>query len=148
MIEIKRLEANHVFDVAKIEALCFSEPWSENAFSILLGDGAFGMVALLDGVVVAYGGMLFVLDEGQITNIATHPEYRREGLGRMIVEALEREARTLGLSELFLEVREQNVAARKLYLSCGWEEIGLRKNFYSKPTDNAVLMKKDLLKGD
>lgn len=148
MIEIKRFEAKHVFDVVKIEALCFSEPWSENAFSILLGDGAFGMVALLDGVVVAYGGMLFVLDEGQITNIATHPEYRREGLGRMIVEALEREAKTLGLSELFLEVREQNVAARKLYLSCGWEEIGLRKNFYSKPTDNAVLMKKDLLKGD
>ena len=148
MIEIKRFEAKHVFDVVKIEALCFSEPWSENAFSILLGDGAFGMVALLDGVVVAYGGMLFVLDEGQITNIATHPEYRREGLGRMIVEALEREAKILGLSELFLEVREQNVAARKLYLSCGWEEIGLRKNFYSKPTDNAVLMKKDLLKGD
>ena len=147
MIEIKRLEAKYISDVAKIEALCFSEPWSENAFSILLGDGAFGMVALLDGVVVAYGGMLFVLDEGQITNIATHPEYRREGLGRMIVEALEREAKTLGLSELFLEVREQNVAARKLYSSCGWEEIGVRKNFYSKPTDNAVLMKKDLLKG-
>ena len=148
MIEIKRLEAKYISDVAKIEALCFSEPWSENAFSILLGDGAFGMVALLDGVVAAYGGMLFVLDEGQITNIATHPEYRREGLGRMIVEALECEAKTLGLSDLFLEVREQNAAARKLYSSCGWEEIGLRKKFYSKPTDNAVLMKKDLLKGD
>ena len=147
MIEIKRLEAKYISDVAKIEALCFSEPWSENAFSILLGDGALGMVALLDGVVAAYGGMLFVLDEGQITNIATHPEYRREGLGRMIVEALEREAKTLGLFELFLEVREQNAAARKLYSSCGWEEIGVRKNFYSKPTDNAVLMKKDLLKG-
>ena len=147
MIVIKRLGSEHIADVAKIEQLCFSEPWSEKSFSILLNEGAFGMVALVDGVVAAYGGMLFVLDEGQITNIATHPDYRRKGIGRMIVQALETEAQSLELEHLFLEVREQNISARALYLSCGWEEIGLRKNFYSKPTDNAVLMKKEFLKG-
>ena len=147
MLEIKKLCAEHILGAAEIEALCFSEPWSENAFSILLSEGAFGMVAVLDGVVVAYGGMICVLDEGQITNIAVRPEHRRKGLGRVIVQALENEAAARGLCNLFLEVREHNFAARELYASCGWEEIGLRKNFYSKPSDNAVLMKKEILKG-
>ena len=147
MLEIKRFQKEHIPDVAQIEKLCFSEPWSENAFSLLLGEGAFGMVAVLDGKVVAYGGMLCVLDEGQITNIATHPDHRRKGLGKMIVEALEKEAKARGLANLFLEVREHNLAARELYLLCGWEDIGLRKNFYSKPVENAVLMKKEILKG-
>lgn len=147
MLEIKLFASEHISEIAKIERFCFSEPWSENAFSIFLGDNAFGVVALLDGAVVAYGGMLCVLDEGQITNIATHPDHRRKGLGRAIVNALEEEAERRGLSILFLEVREHNSVARELYASCGWKEIGIRKNFYSKPVDNAVLMKKEILKG-
>ena len=80
------------------------------------------------------------LDEGQITDIAVSSEYRRRGIGMEIVKAMIKESANRGIAALYLEVRESNCAARELYRACGFEECGVRKNFYRRPTESAVLM--------
>ena len=141
MTQIEIICKEHLCAVAEIEELCFSEPWSEESLQLLTREGGAGFVALVDGKVAAYGGMLCVLDEGQITNIATHPDFRRRGLARAVVGALAKYARENGITSIFLEVRESNAAARSLYKQCGFEEIGSRKRFYRAPVEDAVLMR-------
>ena len=148
MTEIVRLSQEHIYQIAQIEKLCFSEPWSESALETLLGDNYVCFVALVDGMVAGYVGMYCILDEGNIINVAVHPLYRRQGLARTLLRELCAISETLGLSELYLEVRESNDSARALYTSEGWETFGKRKNYYSHPLEDAVLMKKDLVKGD
>lgn len=144
MSELCRLSESHLCDVAELERLCFSEPWSEKTLELLLKDGGVGFAVLCDGKAVAYGGMTCVLDEGQITNIATHPHFRRRGFAREVVEALLKYAEKNGISSVFLEVRSSNEAAISLYKLCGFECVGERKNFYRRPTENAVIMKKEI----
>ena len=137
---IELLRPEHIPEVARIEKICFSEPWSEKSLSLLTEGANFGVVALLDGAVAAYGGMTCVLDEGAVTNIATLPEYRRLGLGRSVLEKMLDEAEKRGIAAVFLEVRASNEAARGLYLSEGFEECGTRKGFYRHPTEDAIQM--------
>ena len=99
-----------------------------------------GFVALDGGSLAAYGGMLTVLDEGQITNIATAPQYRRMGLGRRIMDALEQYSSNNGIIFLSLEVRESNRAAIELYSSLGFKVEGKRKDFYTNPREAALVM--------
>ena len=127
-------------DVAEIELSCFSKPWSQNALRLLLEGENICLVALDGESVCAYGGMLVVLDEGQITNVATSAQYRRRGYARAIVEGLLAYARERGLCVVSLEVRESNIAAIALYESLGFKRAGVRKNFYSLPTENALVM--------
>ena len=131
-------------DIASLERECFAEPWSETSLGLLLGERAVGFAAFVDGRLAAYAGMTHVLDEGQITNIATYPEFRRQGLGKMLLLALDEFSTDNGISFLSLEVRESNLAARALYASCGWVDAGVRKNFYRFPTENALIMTKNL----
>ena len=134
----------HLASIAALEALCFSEPWSEDALSLLCREGAFGVVVPDggDGCALAYGGMTYVAGlEGSITNIATHPCARRQGLGRAVVSALLEQGRMRALGEIFLEVRASNEAAIALYRSLGFLEVGRRKNFYRLPTEDALLMR-------
>ena len=139
-LEILPLGEEHLTAVAEIEALCFSEPWSREALSLLMREGGLGLVACLDGRVVAYGGMTYVLDEGSVTNIATHPDARRRGIGRRLTGAMLDRARSLGLCRVFLEVRESNLAARSLYEGLGFCACGVRKNFYRRPVESAIQM--------
>ena len=134
--------------VAELERLCFPhEPWSENALSTLCREHGTGFVALsADNVPLAYVGMTYAADEGSITNVATHPAARRQGLGRAVVSALLAHAPSLGLSDVYLEVRLSNEAAIALYRALGFEEIGRRKHFYRFPTEDALLMKISLPK--
>lgn len=138
-----RLTAEMLGGAAILEARCFSQPWSEKSLELLLGERGVGFAVLFEGRVAAYGGMITVLDEGQITNIAVAPEYRRRGLGREILRALENHALKNGISLLSLEVRASNAAARSLYASQGWSEVGVRKNFYKLPAEDAVIMTKE-----
>ena len=112
---------------------------------MLCREGAVGFVALdgKSGNVLAYGGMLTVLDEGQITNIATHPDARRRGLGERVTRALLEYGEKNGISFFSLEVRESNVGAIALYEKLGFKRAGVRKNFYKLPTENAVIMIKE-----
>ncbi len=130
----------HLKDIYEIEKLSFSEPWSEKSLEMLLNGDNFGVAITLEGRVVAYGGLMCVLDEGSVTNVAVHPEYRRRGYGREIVFALLSEAEKRGISTLFLEVRESNLAARTLYEKMGFSSCGIRKGFYSHPAENAIQM--------
>ena len=139
-LEIMLLSREHIGDVARLEQECFVEPWSEKSLEMLLADSGFGIVALIDGKVVGYGGVMIALDEGQITDVAVSGEYRRRGIGMEIVKAMISESASRGIAVLYLEVRESNRAARELYLACGFEECGMRKNFYRRPTEAAVLM--------
>ena len=134
------MNESHLEDVAELERLSFAEPWSRDALTLLLREGGFGVVACADGHAVAYGGMTHVLDEGSVTNIATHPDYRRQGLGEAVTRRMLAEAQARGLSAVFLEVRESNTAARLLYEKLGFHVCGVRKNFYRKPTESALQM--------
>ncbi len=139
-IEACQMTAEHLSDVANLERSCFSEPWSEKSLALLTGTGGFGVVLLWNKQVVAYGGMTTVLDEGTVTNIAVHPEFRGRGLGRRVVRFLLSEAEERGVENVFLEVRESNQIARSLYCGEGFEMCGTRKNFYRFPTESAVQM--------
>lgn len=137
----QRLCEDMLDGVAELERLCFSQPWSKNSLELLTKDGiGVGMVCSCDGMVCAYGGMICAVDEGQITNIATHPNYRRRGYGRAVTEALIKYAKNNGLDSISLEVRESNAAAIAMYTSLGFKLEGRRKDFYTKPTENALIM--------
>lgn len=139
-MQIVTLGREHLSGVAKIEQECFSQPWSEKALEILLSDNAVAVVAVLDGEAVAYAGMTSVLDEGQITNVATLPSYRRRGFSRAVLEELIARAGEKGISSIFLEARVSNTPALSLYESLGFCRIGMRRRFYSAPVEDAVLM--------
>ena len=144
MITIAKMSREHLSEVASIEEMSFSLPWSLESLELMLTEQASALVALEDGRVLGYVGMMCVLDEGQIINVAVHPDARRRGVGRTLMEAAEAYAKERGIAFLSLEVRESNIAARSLYSSLGWEEQGIRKGFYSHPVENACVMTKSI----
>ena len=137
----------HLEGAAELEKLCFTSPWSAQSLELLTNEGiGVGYVLeapLADGqpaAVAAYGGMLITVDEGQITNVAVHPDCRRRGYGAAIVRTLLRHAKDARLESVSLEVRASNAAAIALYQQAGFYEAGRRKGFYSKPTEDALVM--------
>ncbi|MBQ8357396.1 MAG: ribosomal protein S18-alanine N-acetyltransferase [Clostridia bacterium] len=141
-----RLTSDLLLSVAALEQAVFAHPWSARALELLCGDTAFGFACTAKGgEVIAYGGMLTVLDEGQITNVATHPDHRRQGLAGQVLAALLGEARARGLSFVTLEVRVSNVPAIALYQKFGFAIVGRRPRFYAHPTEDALIMRCDLI---
>ena len=131
--------------LAVLEKECFSCPWSEESFYECLSNERFYFVGLFESdELVGYGGMTTVLDEGDVANIAVRSDKRGQGLGKTILNALCEEAQKRGVVYLHLEVRESNAPARHLYESFGFTVDGIRKNYYTKPQENAVLMTKKL----
>lgn len=129
----------HLAALAEIEKACFHAPWSESMLREELGKGIF-LVAERDGQAVGYVGCQTVLDEGYITNVAVSPDARRQGIARTLIEKLTAEARAAGLAFVTLEVRASNAPAIALYEGAGFGRVGVRKNFYTAPTEDAVLM--------
>ena len=129
----------HLAALAEIEKACFHAPWSENMLREELGKGIF-LVAERDGQAVGYAGCQTVLDEGYITNVAVSPGARRQGVGRALIAALAAQARAQGLAFVTLEVRASNAPAIALYEGAGFVRAGVRKNFYTAPAEDAVLM--------
>lgn len=132
--------AAHTHAVAGIEKLCFAAPWSESSLGLLLTGDNGGFVALYDDTVVGYIGYLGVLDELEITNIAVHPDHRRQGIGAALLEALIAHAKKLRAARITLDVRVSNTPAISLYQKFGFAPCGKRKNFYSHPREDAVIM--------
>ena len=137
----------HLNGAAELEKLCFASPWSASSLELLTNDGiGVGYVLTVptapgaEPFVAAYGGMLITVDEGQITNVAVHPDHRRKGFGAAIVRALLRHAKDERLESVSLEVRASNTAAIELYKRAGFVEAGRRKGFYTKPTEDALVM--------
>lgn len=129
----------HLAALAEIEKACFHAPWSESMLREELGKGIF-LVAERDGQAVGYVGCQTVLDEGYITNVAVSPDARRQGIARALIVKLTDEARAAGLAFVTLEVRVSNAPAIALYEGAGFGRVGVRKNFYTAPTEDAVLM--------
>ena len=140
MIEIRLLKKDDLKEIAEIERLCFFEPWSESSLELLLRDSNFGVAAVCGGRVAGYVGVISAIPEGEITNVAVHPDFRRKGIGFEILEFLKKEASNRGIDSLYLEVRRSNEAAQGLYNKVGFCVIGERKGFYKNPKEDAVLM--------
>lgn len=131
----------HLPQVAEIERLCFSDPWSEKALSESLESPYSRFLVALDGDRVAgYIGLYALSGEGSITNVATHPDYRRQGLGRALIEGAIIVAEKEKLEYITLEVRQSNSPAISLYEKCGFKVMGKRRNFYSSPREDAIIM--------
>ena len=144
-MKIADMQERHISQVALLERLCFSDPWTpEQIRAQRTGEGHVFLVAETAGLVAGYISLMYVLDEGYIGNVAVAPEFRRQGLGRMLTEAMAARARALDLAFLTLEVRESNLPARQLYAECGFQPVGLRPNYYEKPRENAILMTLEL----
>lgn len=127
--------------VAELEQLCFSTPWSRQALASELDNPqAVYLAALQEGRLLGYGGMRFAAGEFYVDNIAVAPCCRRQGIGRLIVTALLEEARARDGCFLSLEVRASNQAALALYKGLGFCQAGRRKNFYTRPTEDALIM--------
>ena len=131
----------HLREIAEIENACFSLPWTfEQLEKQMSVDNCIFLAATNDdGALMGYIGLMFVLDEGYISNVAVSPNYRRRGVAdALITELIERTKKRL--SFLTLEVRESNLAAIELYSKHGFEPVGKRKNYYDKPKEAALLM--------
>ena len=127
--------------IQKIEQHSFSMPWTEAMLRMQLApDSHVFLTAETEGVVVGYVGLMYVLDEGYVSNVAVHPDWRRRGAADALLTALEARARKLLLSFLTLEVRESNAPAIALYEKHGYRAVGRRRNYYEKPTEDAILM--------
>ena len=136
------MTSEHLDQVAEIERLCFSDPWSRRMLSEHLeNESAATIVAQgTDGTVLGYAGLLVVLDEGYITNVAVRPEYRRQGIASELLEVFRRFGEGNHMAFLTLEVRASNTAARALYQKHGYAEVGCRKNYYEHPKEDAIIM--------
>ena len=129
--------------VAAIEAECFSHPWSKKSLEESLEkENSLFLVAVEDEKVIGYVGMEVIVDEGYIFNVAVSADYRRRGVGYALVRVLVTYSMKNSLCFITLEVRESNSAAISLYSKFGFIKAGERKNYYSDPTEAAVLMTK------
>ena len=127
--------------VAKLEEKYFSVPWSEHALKQSLEKPEYlFFVASEKGEAVGYGGVLKVLDEGNILNIVVDERFRGRGIGRELTRTLLEEGKRQGMQAFTLEVRVGNVSAIRLYESLGFVSEGVRKHFYEKPVEDALIM--------
>lgn len=142
--QLKPMTAEHLEEIAALEAACFSAPWTvEMLQEELFNTSASYIVAEgEDGSVLGYAGVQVVLDEGYITNIAVREDCRRQGLGDALLDVFCRFGAT-NLAFLTLEVRASNRPAIDLYLKHGFAQVGRRKDYYEKPREDAVLMTRE-----
>ena len=136
----------HLSQAAEIERLCFSDPWSEKMLAEHLANPcSLTLAAVGDtGRLLGYVGLLAVVDEGYITNVAVRPDCRRQGVAAALLDALEAQGKERELAFLTLEVRQSNAPARALYEKLGYLQAGLRRNYYENPREDAVIMTKTL----
>lgn len=142
--QLKPMTAEHLEEIAALEAACFSAPWTvEMLQEELFNTSASYIVAEgEDGSVLGYAGVQVVLDEGYITNIAVREDCRRQGLGDALLDVFCRFG-AANLAFLTLEVRASNRPAIDLYLKHGFAQVGRRKDYYEKPREDAVLMTRE-----
>lgn len=138
---IRRMRQEDLEQVCAIERESFSEPWSYEDFNTSLqNDNNSYFVVEIEGEIVAYCGYWGIAGEGQIYNVAVKKEYRRQGIGYQMLKALLKDGADRGITSFTLEVRYSNDAAIRLYESLGFVKAAVRKDFYSKPREDAVIM--------
>lgn len=141
-MKVKKLEFNDIENIKQIENQCFSNPWSQTSIkqSMESGNKFFGVFN--NDTLCGYGSINIILDEGYINNIAVLPKYRKQGLGKLILSEIINYSKEKKLSFLSLEVRPSNTIAIRLYKSAGFINAGVRKNYYTCPVENALILTK------
>lgn len=141
-IQIEEMKEEHLDDVMVVENLSFKIPWSRNSFleELTSNELAIYFVAISDGKVIGYGGLWRIFDEGHITNIAVHPEFRRCGAASKIMDKILEVCDEKDIKSLTLEVRRSNSAAQKLYVKYGFTIEGMRKGYYADTGEDALIM--------
>ena len=148
-VRIVPMNADHLDEVAELERICFSTPWSRNMLAEELDNMLSAFLVALDDRdrVVGYAGVQVILYEGYITNIAVRPECRRQGIAAKLLQVFMDFAKANQLSFLTLEVRASNYDAIALYGSRGFRSMGRRKNYYEHPREDALIMTREFTNG-
>ena len=141
---LTEMKQEHVSQVAALEKICFSDPWSENSVAYELTNKlAYWLVALEGDTVVGYIGSQTVMEETDMMNVAVHPDYRRKGSAEALVNGLVEALKERGSHCLTLEVRASNEPAKSLYEKLGFSQIGRRPNYYRNPREDALILRKE-----
>lgn len=141
---ITKMNKDHVLQIAELEKICFSDPWSVNSIASELDNRlSLWLVALEDDKVIGYVGSQTVLGETDMMNIATHPDYRKQGIATALITGLMEALEASGSHSLMLEVRASNEPAVSVYRNLGFEEVGRRKNYYRNPKEDALIMRRE-----
>lgn len=144
-LRFEPLRETHLDEVMAIEIEAYPEPWTLRMFhDEIRSDRSYFFVGFLQDQIAAYGGFWLVLDEAHITSVAVRDTCRGQGFGRRLVQYLLDTAVAAGARRATLEVRVSNLVARNLYLSMGFRPVGVRKGYYPKNNEDAIVMLKDL----
>jgi ribosomal-protein-alanine N-acetyltransferase len=139
---IRPADERDLIRILRIEKECFSDPWNINIFRSALSEPHTTVFVLEDEEkeLLGYSVSAVVLDEGSLDNLAVTASRRRQGAGRMLFENVLKDARKRGAERIFLEVRESNAPAVKLYESAGFKRLSVRKAYYQDPVEDAIVM--------
>lgn len=141
VIEIRQMKKEDCGQVHGLFEQCFHDPWSLAGIEEMFDTpGYYNLVASLEGRICGYVGIKAVLDEADIVNVAVDPSMRRRHIGKKLLQHLLCHAKESAISHIFLEVREKNLPAICLYEQAGFQKAGIRKNYYSNPTEHAMIM--------
>ena len=144
-IQVRPMRPADLDEVMLIERRSFGAPWEESTFrGLMRRPSAALFVAELEDRVAGFAVLWFAADEGELGDLAVHPDLRGLGIGSELLELSVREARHRGSRYLYLEVREGNPAAQRLYERAGFEVVGVREGYYSAPVEDAIVMRLDL----
>ena len=139
---IRPADERDLIKILRIEKECFSDPWSINIFRSALSEPHTSVFVLEDEEegVLGYSVSTVVLDEGSLDNLAVTAQRRGQGAGRMLFENVLSDVRKKGAERIFLEVRESNTPAARLYESAGFKRLAVRKAYYQDPVEDAIVM--------
>lgn len=144
-VDIVTADISHIKQIAEIEMSCIPGGWSEKLFlDALDNSGTIMLAAVINERVIGFLNGSYVIDEAELMNIAVSQEYRRDGIAGTLIKDFEDKLAEKGVNTVYLEVRESNLPAKRLYEKYGYIQNGLRKNYYRSPDENAVLMMKKL----
>lgn len=142
---IREMKLSDVAAIAELEKLCFSDPWSENSIASELHNPlSYWLIAEVDGEVAGYVGSQSVLDAADMMNLAVSPDYRQQGIGQTLVNALVHHLQENNVIALLLEVRVSNMPAISLYEKMGFVQVGRRPKYYHNPREDALILRKEL----
>ncbi|MBQ8880853.1 MAG: ribosomal protein S18-alanine N-acetyltransferase [Oscillospiraceae bacterium] len=143
---IRKMNLGDASAIAELERLCFSDPWSEKSIASEAENPlSYWLVAELDGKVVGYVGSQTVLDAADMMNLAVSPDYRRQGIGQALVNALVDHLKQNNVIALLLEVRASNAQAIALYEKLDFAQVGRRPKYYRNPREDALILRKELM---
>ena len=146
---IRPAREDELEEILAIENASFTCPWSRQSFLDAFAGGPVTIYAAeRDGVLVGFSCLLTIGEEAEILNIAAAPDHRHEGVGGLLLTRMLDDAEESGAQNVYLEVRASNTPARSLYKKAGFSEIGIRRHYYTKPREDAILMKKAIFPED